>query len=362
MIHIQQLNKTGLLQYIQSAAFAESPVIAISRHRAISHIHNPRAHDDDVLMFIAYDNDVMVGYLGALPDDLYDDAGHKHHFAWMSCLWIDPEQRGKKIAQKLVQDCFTAWNHRIILTEYTEPAARLYQKLNLFDSAGALQGRRWYLRSDLYHILPPKKTIFEKLKPIFKVADMIINFFGDLKNIGKRFPKIKDIDQINEETDQLIQLYANSTAFRRQSDILNWAMQYPWIEEGKASNESRRYHFSSVSRQFVNKLYAITDESGSMCGCMLVNIRDGHMKIPFLYCSQIDINTINSIVQVIEKYKVNTLSLYNDALIRYLKNNKTFLAPSKKIDRKYLIGRLFNQEQGFQNIPFSAGDGDTPFT
>ena len=155
MLEIKKYNRKDLEQYVNSQTFKDLKVIPISFHRAISQCNNPRALEDDILLFVAYEDGQIAGCLGALPDDYFTKDNTKVHLAWMSCLWVDPEHRGKKIAQKLIHSCFEAWDHRIILTEFTSEAGSLYQKRNLFDPWLTLKGRRWYIQSDLIFILPP---------------------------------------------------------------------------------------------------------------------------------------------------------------------------------------------------------------
>ena len=143
MIKIIKLNKTALHAYIHSAYFKTSPVIPISYHRALSQIINPVVKDDDNLLFLAYFDEILVGYLGVLPDDIYHENGLSTHIGWMSCLWVDPNHRGKKIAQTLIHACFEAWSGRILLTEFTSEAASLYKKMGLFQLFNSHIGKRW---------------------------------------------------------------------------------------------------------------------------------------------------------------------------------------------------------------------------
>ena len=61
-------NKAELQEFINSPSFNELINIPISRRRAISQIHNPRAEDEDILLVAAFDGNKTVGYLGILPD------------------------------------------------------------------------------------------------------------------------------------------------------------------------------------------------------------------------------------------------------------------------------------------------------
>lgn len=363
MIVIKQLNKRKLQSYIDSTSFKYAPHIAISYHRAVSHISNPRAQDEDILMFIAYEDDRMVGYLGAMPDEIYKENGESYHFAWMSCLWIDPDQRGKKIAQQLVTACLSEWNNHIILTEYTGPAKYLYQKLGVFESWPDLQGRRWYIKSDLFRILPPKKEIFNYSKPLLKAVDTVINTVLQTKYlISKPDQNIRELKEITGDIELYIRRHSSSDGFQRDAEIIRWMLDYPWILKGRTTPDSERYHFSSVAEQFICKVYKIENIAGKMCGIMVVTVRDGHLKVPFLYYDCLEEEVIKALKAIIYLHQVKTMSLYHDALIQNIQEHKSFFSPSKSISRNYLITKEFWAQLSHQSFPLNAGDGDTAFT
>jgi len=85
MIQIRQLNKAQLLTFIYSEEYKNLTFIPITKHRAISHIHNPRADDDDIILFLAYENEELVGYLGVLADKIYYQ-NSPIKCGWLSCL------------------------------------------------------------------------------------------------------------------------------------------------------------------------------------------------------------------------------------------------------------------------------------
>lgn len=363
MIEIRQLNKKALQAYIDSEEYKTAPNIAISYHRAISHIQNPHADEDDVLLFVAYDGQQMAGYLGALPDDFYDAHGNKHHFAWMSCLWIDPAQRGKNIAASLVKNCFTAWKNRILLTEYTGPAANLYYKLDIFSKLPPLNGRRWYLQSDLARILPPKNNFFNRIKPLLVIFDTASNAVLGIGNIFKnQGVNLNEVVEISHEMAQFIQKSTSNIGFLTKSNIIQWMLQHPWLVQSKPTMDSVRYYFSSVADQFVSKAFIIQNDKNQITGFMLIIVRDGHLKIPVLHydCSIAEVAKV--VKSIIRQYQVKTFTLYHPELIHHLQSKTVFFSFSKSIVRKYLISTVFWAELDHIAVPLSDGDGDAAFT
>jgi GNAT superfamily N-acetyltransferase len=364
MLEIKKYNRKDLEQYVNSQTFKDLRVIPISFHRAISQCNNPRALEDDILLFVAYEDDQIAGYLGALPDDYFTKDNAKVHLAWMSCLWVNPAHRGKKIAQKLIQSCFEAWEHRIILTEFTTEAGSLYQKINLFDPWLTLKGRRWYIQSDLAFILPPKHSIFHKLKPVLKVVDRslnaimnIRNFFGD--NLKDSF---EESTHLSEETISFLNYDHDSSGFQRSADELHWLIQFPWVLEGENEIETQRYHFTSYATQFCCSTIHIKVSNGNISGIMVYTVRNGHLKIPyFTQTCPADLLT-KTLLQIVKQNRVKTMTLYSKTLIDYLQKSKSIKSFSKDISRKYLISKTLSPIMPFHESTIYDGDGDCGFT
>ena len=364
MIEIKKFNPKDLNQYIHSEEFKDSAVIPISYHRAISQINNPRAQEDDILLFVAYEDGQIAGYLGALPDDFFTKDNAKVHLAWMSCLWVDPAHRGKKIAQKLIQSCFEAWDNRIILTEFTTEAGSLYQKINLFDPWLTLKGRRWYIQSDLAFILPPKYSIFHKLKPVLKLVDLSLNAIINIRNIfgDNQVKPLDESKKLSEEADSFLKATTDSSGFKKSVEELNWLMQFPWVLEGKNETETQRYHFTSYSHQFKCAAVYIKDSTHNTCGIMIYTIRNGHLKIPYFTQTCPADLLAKTVSQIINKQRVKTMTLYSQDLVAYLQKNKSILSFSKEITRKYLISKTLSPIMPSKETTIYDGDGDCGFT
>ena len=88
MIEIRLLNKQLLSEFINSREYQKLKHLPISKHRAISHIKNPRANDTDILLLLAFQNKQLVGYLGVLPEQIINN-NKVEKWGWLSCLWID---------------------------------------------------------------------------------------------------------------------------------------------------------------------------------------------------------------------------------------------------------------------------------
>lgn len=364
MFDIQTLNADGLAKYIESEEFRISPALAISHHRAVSQLNNPRLRPDDVVMLLARVEGSLAGYLGVLPDTIFSEEGKPVHIGWMSCLWVHPAQRGKNIARKLMDQCIESWNHHIVLTEFTAAAGAMYQKSGFFSDLATLEGRRWYIRSDLERLLKPRKAIFKKMSPVLRATDAVLNLVLDavrpLKKVEGPF-SFGFTDHVPEEAKEWIS--DSDGLFSRGPLELDWILGFPWVLPRETRpGETTRYHFTSVDTGFDCKGMLAKDAQGQASGFLVFTFRNGHLRIPYWY--QAKEHAIKySILYLIAHLKVRTLTLYSTPLIDQLKSVGIFMAPDRRITRRYLIAKKLLEHTGKPDSRLiQDGDGDCAFT
>ena len=365
MIEIKTLNKNELLAYISSEKFGTSAFIPISKHRAISHCNNPRLSEEDVLLLLAFENDILVGYLGALPDILHFE-NKEEKGAWLSCLWIDPNHRGKKIAQKLLETCFAAWQQRIMITEFTFEAKILYDKSKIFQDLQIKKGLRWYIRSDFARILPPKKSSYAKLKTLLKVGDVCLNIFLSVKLAFFKKQtcklKIEPVSQIDTEIENFISTFQEKQLFKRKSTELNWILNFPWILSAPEDELSKKYHFSSLANSFEFSAYKFYNSENELVAFIILAKRDFAFKTPYIYFEkEVAAEIAHFINSQIINLKIKTFTTYNKDLIEVLKTTSSPAFHHKTVERKYLISKVFGN-QDYDSFDIQDGDADCSFT
>lgn len=365
MITIQQLNKNLLSKYIYSEEFSKLKNIPISKHRALSHINNPRADDDDVLLLLAFEDDQLVGYLGILPDKIY----HNNKFekcGWLSCLWIDDEYRGKQIAYKLVQKSIEVWNNKILVTEFTAPAKKLYDKTNSFVQLEEKNGVRFYLRLNLQEILPPKKNIFKKVLPILKTVDFVANAILDFRfyffSNQLQHIQLEYINHIDTEVDEFIKSKQQKQLFKRDEKELNWMIKNPWILSAPSKDiNSQKYHFSSLDKSFEFVSIKILNQYNELIAFLIFGKRNENLKLHYCYYDNLE-----AVIKVINyhlvKWRIKTFTTFNKSIALELKNSKTPSLYKKEVKRKYIISSAFDIDLLEENFEIQDGDADCSFT
>ncbi|MGQ9847055.1 MAG: GNAT family N-acetyltransferase [Bacteroidales bacterium] len=359
MIELKTLNKHQLSLFIQSDTYATMSILPISKHRAISHIHNPRANDDDVLLILAYENNQLVGYLGVLPDDVYTVTGEIFHVGWLSCIWVNPIARGKGIAKKMVLKAYEAYNHQILITNFTREAGLLYQKLDVFENLPDMVGYRYYRKMCLADILPNRFPKVKSLFYLFKLFDATFNLFWS-PFLNRKINKIR-LENALPSNDYLKQsnVFNVLTGFKRSEKEFRWIESYPWIKQVKTkSNEANKYHFSSEEKQFESTFLQIC-EKDEVLGYIKYIYRNGHLRVPYIIYSQVNTEIIaKAITQLILQKDASyvTLFLPNDVK---LKLNFRYIY-KKPIIRHFKITKELNHK--INSITIFDGDGDASFT
>jgi GNAT superfamily N-acetyltransferase len=367
-MEIKTYNSSQLNDLINSGAFRTMPVIPISTHRAISHIHNPRADREDTLMIIAYEDNEMVGYLGVLADRIYTLSGEALKCGWLSCMWVNPALRGKGIAKQLLATAFKTWNDHILVTEFTPEAKGLYDRSGGFNDLRVNEGLRCYLRFNLHEVLPKKGVKYKKYEPLLRIADMLANvpnsarllFHNPKPNSRLQFEVIKQIDN---DLDSYIRSKSKNSFERRTADDLHWITSYPWLVESPATEESKRYHFSSVADKFLNTNVKIK-EGNRTVGYLLLTIRDSHLKVPYAYFEpEITKDVVQYIYGIMMSEKLNMLTIFHKDIVDHISSHSTPFIYQRHIRRRYIISKALDSHfSGRERLEIQDGDADCAFT
>lgn len=359
MIHLKTLNKQQLSEFVSSGDFRKYNFLPITEHRAKSHIANPKATDEQTLLILAYDDEQLAGYLGCFPDHFIIN-GSRFNYAWLSTLYISDEFRGKRIAQALLNKAFEVYDGNIALTEFTKEAESLYNKVGVFQYIQPKIGKRYYFRTDFQTIIPTKKPDTKSLKPIFRIADGMINSLISLKNSLKNQPgfKFEITGKIDPESAGFISKFQSN----RNADEMNSLIENPWVLERETEEE--KYLFSSYAKVFRYFWVKIYDENNNLATCSLLLLRDGHLKVSYLFSNSDLDRFVDFLSYFIIKKRVKILTSYQTELNKKIEEIKGFpKIHERDLERRYLLHQQFLKSlpENF-NPNFQDGDGDCVMT
>ncbi|OAH76707.1 hypothetical protein AXA65_00025 [Chryseobacterium sp. FP211-J200] len=356
VINIVGLNKEQLKGFTSSEDFQKFPFAPISELREVSHIKNPRANPEDILLFLAYSGNDLAGYLGILPDDITARNGEKFHFGWLSTLSVSEKFRGKQIAQKLLYAAEDSYDKSLMITEFTASAEGLYNKLGFFDYLDPKKAVRYYFKSNLAELLPTKKPFFEDNKKWLKRLDHFINIFIPYLSNGKNH-----LYKITKTFDKDLEKFINqqkTNPIGRSSSEFRWILDSPWLSRER---EQPNYLFSSFSKDY-EMFWVSVYQQQEIVATMLCSVRNTHLKVLYYFGNE---NLISDILpKIIKKYKVKMMTIFDDKLNDSIDKNKSPCAIYKRqLVRKYLIHKDLKERIGENfNYDFKDGDGDFSFT
>jgi hypothetical protein len=368
MIEIKQLNKKQLLEYVNSDDFRTGTDIPITFHRALSQTKNPRMKEEDVILLLAFNEEILVGYLGILPDTIFPENKEPVRIGWLSCLWVSPKARGKGISIKLISKSLKLWNNHILSADYVPSTKIIYDSTNQFiDKPYSKKGIRLYIKSDFYNLLPQKKTIYFNLKWLFKAIDFFVNLLLTIRLIFYKEEVshllFEYVDHIDEEVNNFIVTKQKKELFKRNKEEFNWIIQNPWILSAKEKDSlNKKYYFSSTTKSFNFYSIKVRNSENKLIAFLIYSKRNNTLKLPYLYHDNCIDAVIKTLTYHLIKWKIKTFTTYNSELAQSLMNKKMPIIFRKEIVRNYMISSIFKEEIFNSDIEIQDGDGDCSFT
>jgi len=356
-----------LPSFIKSEWYQNTPIMPITKERAISQYYNPDADHNDIALIIALDKDnQLLGFIGILPGKINYGKSSKKFF-WNSCWWVHPD-RGRQVSMPLFYKMLQITDNKLIFFDLTPRTHQIMQKLPYFVTQEKI-GISAFLRCNSACILPKKYGKFAKIKPILNTIDSAINILTCpyRKIVQFRLSKKPSFqflfnDEIDGEIQKFIAPFIQQQAIPRGKRELNRIIRYAWISNSqKAKQESSHYPFSVYAFQFYNHIIKIYSKE-QLVGCLFITERDQYFKLPYCFFHP---EHTTLIVKVLKKILLQRKAIHfvtwNPYIKERLGKQKTpflLLRPIKK-----QMG--FPQIQGFEYLQhafYQDGDGDAVFT
>lgn len=370
-MHIKQLNAAQLTDFLASTAFQNMPNVPISRIRGLSHAANPRADATDILLFLAEENGEMLGYFGMLPDYIYLQ-GKAEKVGWMSCLWIDPNTRGKGVAKALIENALQAWDDRMMVTEFTPEAGRLYHKMNIFQDLTIHQGIRMYDLQKWDSILLAKKPKLLPFSPFLKgfsfVTKPFFTFFRQKKQPENLL--FTPVNEIDKAANAFIFAKNEGNLFQRSEKELNWLTHFPWIKQLVCEDTdksdmkiAKRYHFSAQATVFKQVWIQVKEKKNDrLVACFMLSLREETLKTPYFFAENAYISEIAEwILGYMYAKKASILLTFQPELVRYFRQHHSLHFYIRNATRHYMLSKKFQMPDN-KTFSIQDGDGDCAFT
>jgi len=356
-------NKFELKELIESDFFKRLNKIPISKHRALSHINNPYCADDDILLWAVYENETLMGYSSVLPDMIVRN-NRKEKIYWSNSVWREESEQKTTLATMLLLKVLEQYKNRFFITDFIPEAEKSYRKLRIFKPIESEWGCLFYRNLAFSRAI---KKRFPKLKPIVPIYSVFEKCFNFILFLGRKLtnkkinPDLRIIEStiFDTEFDNFIIDYCNENQLVvRDAEFFKWIIDYPWVLQGKPDNESKRYHFSSVSKQFEYHPVKIYDKQ-KLVGFMFLKIRDKRLAVSFSYLNDVCVKDAAAyILQLANTKDLDGITSFDKKLLSDLTKKRTKYIFAKKMEKKYFFPRDFD----ITSSAFQEGDGDMVFT
>ena len=366
--HIKKVKLRNLQSFVNSYLFINSEIIPISKNRVISYLNNPRANQDDYVLYVAIYNDKIIAFRTLLSDKIFYKS-HEYKFAWFSGSWVHEKFRRKGISTALMNEAFKDWKERLLYSNYAPSSKLLYDKSGKFSLFIKKEGIRLYFKIKLTELLIPKFESLHHIKPLLSVIDYVLFIFSSpirwlQRNYFIGYLKYVEItDRMTDAHYDFINVN-NKSIFKRGKEEFEWIFNFPWISS--ILNESKPYPFSFYAKRFYYKVFTVID-NGNIMAFALIKVRDGRIDVP-VYLSlrkKENVYLAKSILAYSYKIGTNILTCYTNDFIK-VANEERFLA----LYRKTMQQRFYASKQILMMLDIddkatfdvNDGDGDNIFT
>ncbi len=356
-----------LQEYVNSEEYTGAENIPISKHRAISYVHNLRAEQNDFAIFMLVENHQIIAYRCVFPDWILLN-NKKHKFYWISGSWVHPKFRRQGLSMKILDKVIEATDNKLMFSNYAPNSKSLYDKSNYFSSVAMLEGKRFYFKFTLAELLAPKSNFFAKIKPLLFIIDYILNVFNRLYNsvihLNYKKPEFKEIEEFNEEIKLFIEPYLKNNLFKRNTEEFNHFVKFPWLITEKYDKEiNNRYYFSSVAKRFFYKKILLRNEEGEISAFFIIKIRDNKMAVPYFFAEKAyEEKCVDIIYYYIKKYEINYFTNFNSSILKHIIKYRRQSLFSKKMVHDFFASKDISSIIKNENFIIFEGDGDNVYT
>lgn len=364
-IQITSYRVEQLSDLLHESSSKDWDYLPINELRIASYLNNPRAKSTDEVVFIAELEGQLVSFRIVLPDLLFYKS-EAIRFAWNSGSWTHPNWRRKGVSSKILKKVYAAWDGRLAFTNVSPESKMLYIRKDAFLFLKRLNGRKFFLKSDLVNLFKKRYPTGNFLWALWKPVDVILNFFNTKT---KKIEGLK-FEPINSLTDDSIAFFdsylKDKNGFLRGAQELNWIMKYPWIsEDSKYEKTQKKYLFTLQVEQTDRKIFSIKNAEKTI-GYLMLFLKNKQVTVPYLHLNEMDSNTMKIISNFIFNQSLEwggeVLMIADPNLSEAYKNTGLYKFSWERIQEYFVSKELEKCIDRNASFEVSDGDGDHVFS
>jgi hypothetical protein len=365
---IEHYTLASLAERLRCNNFWQGDVLPITKHRALSHIRNPRANPEDVALLVAYDESRVVGYIGVLPDFVFLN-GETRRIGWLTAWWADPRPKYAGIGFALMAKASQLYRGEIGASGFSDDAKKVYEGSKQFVTIAESIRMRVFLRPNIRDLLPRKMPILHRAKGLLAIVDFFMNPFCNLRlqlwrsRFGiRKTLRVEYIAEVDSQTADFIAQFQGREISRRSTAEINWIAENPWVLAAPvAGNGGSAFYFSSTARESICLMMKVFAANNMMIGFVMLRFIDGKLTIPFCYMPK---QYANHMFRVIAEHAIalraHTLTICRAELRESLIQLKFPCIARTKESRSWMVGTVYGTN-GRGEFEIQDGDGDCAF-
>ena len=351
-----------------SEDFWLTKTLPITKQKAASFCHNPRAEKNDPVLLVAYQDNQVVGYLGILPDKIFfNNADRK--LGWLTSWWVDPCIATKGVGAILLYKALNTYPEGVGVSGGSKEARKILHKSQKFIVLKPLKGLDIRFRFNASKAILLKFPSLKLFRAWFKIADVMLDEIVNLRrflwerrnNIRQRLT-FEYISSIDKETGRFIERHYRHDLTRKGKAELDWIMTYPWIVSApQKDSASRRYYFSSISARFFYLGVKVFEQGNGMVGFLMLSVRNDRMSVVYSHFEGRHATSIAAAaVYHALAMDVSTLRLYDEKLVESVSQPGCPGWSTQPISRGFFLSKAF-ADSPLADCRLHGGDGDFAF-
>jgi hypothetical protein len=365
VVKIQAYSVVDLRRMLNRGPWFAGDPVPITRERALAQVNNPRAEDSDVVLFVAYDGDVVVAHLGIVPDLAFGGATERK-IGWLTAWWANSDRKYSGAGMLLLMRAMALYKNGIGASGFSEDARKIYAATRKFTTIKELPGISAFTRFDAARMLPKRFPILVPVKSALKVCDSVANRFVGLRQAlwksKYRIPsdvRIEIATEMDAEAGHFVSQHNQNELARRGARELNWIGKYSWMT-CVPPHEAPPFRFATTAGSCRSHHVKIRAAGGELVAVVMLTVIDEHLIIPSCHHDGQEELVAKVICHQVVRQKVKRITTYRgDLVAEFLRMRFPWVWSSKKTRSWILSGPGVAGESIYS---VQDGDGDCAFT
>lgn len=346
--------------------FSGADILPISSLRIKSYINNPRAEASDKILFLAKQEQKIVGFRTVFPDSIFTKK-EVVRFATVSGSWTHPDHRRKGISSILLKKVMQEWNGLILYSNYAPGAQKLFDSFGEFKIWKSLTGTKFFIKNPLENIIGKRFPELGFSTPILRIIDLSANVVVNKKQSATSKLSFQKIEKIEGEDSKFIASFLQKkSGLLRGPDELNWIIENPWISDDSLfAKAQKKYPFTLFTKETKRLSFSIRKKN-QIIGFLMIFQKNAQITIPYLYILDNSAEnmheTAHFIKKIVLKLKASTLLIAAPALADFYKKTGGYIFSKKRNQNYFVTKKLLDLLDSDEEYSIFDGDGDHVFS